>query len=450
MGTTAQKLQAILGSKADIKDAIEQKGVEVGSTPLSGYAQKILDIPSGGGGEDEPYTDDAVRFFDYDGKQLLGMSKEDFLALDAMPANPATHEELVFTEWSHTLAEVKNYVSKYNYCDVMALYDTVDGKTRVTIRVDAGDEITTNVGGWPCEVVIDWGDGQEDTVTGSANTIYATHIYTNAGDYTIVYNVKSGYIGRDHTLFGYTGNTFPIYLCNKVVSLHYGRSNGGRTYMLKGLNLEKATGYQLISPDSIEGGYPVKLKALFIRNKWYEALYLGTSIRCVVFKEGIANISSRILYFCNNVDRILLPSGQTSVVADLADYCCSAQVIVVPDGVTAINKYAFRYCYKVKSIYLPEGLLTIGDMVFAMCYTLKDMTIPSTVTSIGGQCFHNCIMLKDLYMKPTTPPTINSNTFSGFPTDSFTIHVPQGTLETYQGTTNWSSLAQYMVDDITE
>ena len=48
MGTTTEKLQAILDSKADIKDAIEQKGVTVGSTPLSGYAQKILDIPTGG------------------------------------------------------------------------------------------------------------------------------------------------------------------------------------------------------------------------------------------------------------------------------------------------------------------------------------------------------------------------------------------------------------------
>lgn len=448
MGTTAQKLQAILDSKTDIKDAIEQKGVTVGTTPLSGYAQKILDIPTGGG-EDEPYTDDAVRFFDYDGKQLLGMSKADFLALDAMPACPATHDGLVFTEWSHTLAEAKNYVSKYDYCDVMALYDTVDGKTRVTIRVDAGDEITTNVGGWPCEVRIDWGDGQEETVTGSANQLYATHIYVETGDYTIVYDVRSGYIGPDFTLFGSASSPYPAYLCDKVLSLHYGRSNGGRTYMLKGLNLEKATGYQLIGPNTIIGSYPVKLKALFIWNYWFRALENGATIRCAVFKENIANISSGILLNCYNVDRILLPSGQTSVVFSLADSCYSARVIVIPDGVTAINNNAFRYCYKVKSIYLPEGLLTIGNLVFASCYTLKEITIPSTVTSIGSNCFQYCIMLKDLYMKPATPPTINSNTFSGFPTD-ITIHVPQGTLATYQEATNWSSLAQYMVDDITE
>ena len=37
MGTTAQKLQAILDSKADIKSAIESKDVEVGNAPLDEY-----------------------------------------------------------------------------------------------------------------------------------------------------------------------------------------------------------------------------------------------------------------------------------------------------------------------------------------------------------------------------------------------------------------------------
>ena len=37
MGTTAQKLQAILDSKADIKSAIESKDVEVGNAPLDAH-----------------------------------------------------------------------------------------------------------------------------------------------------------------------------------------------------------------------------------------------------------------------------------------------------------------------------------------------------------------------------------------------------------------------------
>lgn len=44
MGTTAQKLQKILDSKADIKSAIESKDVEVGDAPLDEYADKIRSI----------------------------------------------------------------------------------------------------------------------------------------------------------------------------------------------------------------------------------------------------------------------------------------------------------------------------------------------------------------------------------------------------------------------
>lgn len=47
MGTIAQKLQAILDSKADIKAAIESKNVPVGDAPLSDYGDKIRSINSG-------------------------------------------------------------------------------------------------------------------------------------------------------------------------------------------------------------------------------------------------------------------------------------------------------------------------------------------------------------------------------------------------------------------
>lgn len=44
----ADKLQDILDCKTAIKNAIETKGVTVGSVPLSSYAQKILEIETGG------------------------------------------------------------------------------------------------------------------------------------------------------------------------------------------------------------------------------------------------------------------------------------------------------------------------------------------------------------------------------------------------------------------
>jgi hypothetical protein len=470
MGTTTEKLQAILDSKADIKDAIEQKGVEVGSTPLSGYAQKILDIPSGGGGEDEPYTDDAVRFFDYDGKQLLGMSKEDFLALDAMPANPATHEELVFTEWSHTLAEAKNYVSKYDYCDVMALYDTVDGNTRVTIRVDAGDSISIASTGGPT-LDIDWGDGNVETFVNAANVV--EHTYTTAGEYTIVIaaSVKGMLGGR--TLIGEVSNIYPqkIEISNKIISIYYG-SNKNNCIPLKGSSLLYQTGGQYLNNLAIQGTYPISIKAIFI-TKFTHSYQSAFNARCVIFSNDSTQTDQRNLEFCQCVDRILLPIGLQTIPQVYSQYCYSARHIVIPDGITSIGSNAFFDCFSVKEINIPNSVTTIGGSAFYNCIaaslinlpeglktisigafyncTCKEITIPTTVTNIGNDAFMSVVgnyNLTDVYIKPTTPPTISQR---AFPTNlTYTMHVPQGTLAIYQGATNWKAYASIMVDDITE
>lgn len=472
MGTTRQKLQAILDSKADIKDAIEQKGVTVGSTPLSGYAQKILDIPSGGGGEDEPYTDDAVRFFDYDGKQLLGMSKEDFLALDAMPANPATHEELVFTEWSHTLAEVKNYVSKYDYCDIMALYDTVDGKTRVTVRVDADNMMQIKAGGWPYELNIDWGDGQEETMTGSANVDTFTHIYSVGGDYTIIIEVVKGYLGYGYSIVGATGGDYPLAnnCVNKIIKVHYGSNGTGNLKAAKGKRLLWQTG--LTTTNAVQGESPINIKALFVSFYAYDLWSNCYNARVIVFKEGLPGLNYSPINNCYMADRVLLPTGQTNIVSNFANQCNSARHIVIPDGVTIANSEAFGYCYncetlylskdltsignnafakciKLRELHLPEGLLTIGNGAFWICRELSEVTIPSTITSIGNSAFsmryESNYKLTDVYVKPTTPPTLGTTVF---PTSGITIHVPQGTLATYQAATNWNAYSSLMIDDI--
>lgn len=49
MGTTAQKLEAVLSSKVAIKEAIEAKGVQNVGDVLSEYAYKIGEIPTGSG-----------------------------------------------------------------------------------------------------------------------------------------------------------------------------------------------------------------------------------------------------------------------------------------------------------------------------------------------------------------------------------------------------------------
>lgn len=64
----AAKLQAILSAKGDIKDAIEGKGVTVGSASLDQYANLILQISGG----DEPLPYDAeVEYLESSGTQYI-------------------------------------------------------------------------------------------------------------------------------------------------------------------------------------------------------------------------------------------------------------------------------------------------------------------------------------------------------------------------------------------
>lgn len=69
MGTTTEKLQAILNSKAAIKAAIEGKGVENVGDVLSTYADAISSIPTGGRG----WTGHA----DVEGLKAIGWTDDD-------------------------------------------------------------------------------------------------------------------------------------------------------------------------------------------------------------------------------------------------------------------------------------------------------------------------------------------------------------------------------------
>lgn len=81
MGTIAQEIARIQGAKADLKTAIESKGVTVPSaTLLDGYADLVDQIPTGGGGPELPTFTGHV---DTVGLTALGWDAEDIAWLQA-------------------------------------------------------------------------------------------------------------------------------------------------------------------------------------------------------------------------------------------------------------------------------------------------------------------------------------------------------------------------------
>ena len=128
-----------------------------------------------------------VNFYDYDGTILHSYTKEQFLALSAMPELP-TRAGLICQGWNWTLNDAKEYVTDYGMLNIGTMYVTDDGDTRLYIRIATEGRMTVPLY-WSQTVAngvsIDWGDGsaiQSVDGTGNVNT---THTYAQPGNYVI-------------------------------------------------------------------------------------------------------------------------------------------------------------------------------------------------------------------------------------------------------------------------
>ena len=114
----------------------------------------------------------------------------------------------------------------------------------------------------------------------------------------------------------------------------------------------------------------------------------------------------------------------------------------VPASVNSIGHAAFQDCTSLKTITIEQGsqLTTINGSAFYGCTALESIEIPASVTSIGQVAFYGCTSLKTVTCLAVEPPTLGAIVF-GNCHGSLTIYVPSEEVETYKGTSGWSSYA---------
>jgi hypothetical protein len=113
--------------------------------------------------------------------------------------------------------------------------------------------------------------------------------------------------------------------------------------------------------------------------------------------------------------------------------------IIVPFGVTTIGDNAFYNCYGLKSITIPKSVTIIGIRTFSECGSLASITIPESITTIGALAFSNCSGLNKITVNWTsTPPSINSNVFSGLTPSQIALYIPKGTKHIYELADVWN------------
>ena len=433
-----------------------------------------------------------VNFYDYDGTVVYSYTKEEFLAMADMPANPA-HARLSAQGWNWTLEAAQDYVEKYGSCEIGQMYITDDGRTRLYIRIGRSEAYTVHLKfnqSAANGVTVNWGDGSAAETAEEAGNVEMTHTYAAEGDYIITMavadecSVRLGTSTTAGTTLANAGGSANCFFRQGI------RTTGGVTGRDALLALEIGSGVTDIGSCALN--FSTNLRTITIPKEvthirslsfvgclmldaivvpanvteigeiafgWCQhakaiclpggltALKTGALKQCVVVErisvpEGVTALAQQVFSGLNAAEVISIPDTIAGAIGQYAFECCyKVETLNIPVGVTSIGNAAFKCCYNLRHIELPEGVTTIGQMAFSSCFGFEDFIIPSTVTKIDKFAFLYNDGMNTFHVRATTPPTLEATAFTES-IANLTIYVPysedHSILEAYLAATGWS------------
>lgn len=408
MATISENLKTIKDSTMAIKQAIINKGGEVGD--LTTYADAITNLPSGEADPNPTAEKNDVTFYDYDGTIRYSYTAEEFLTLTEMPPLP-TQKGLICQEWNWSFEDAMEYVAEYGILDVGATYITDDGKTRLYIRIAAEGRMDvplyfqqTVANG----VTIDWGDGSATETLDGTGKVNTTHRYASIGDYMISLDVAEGCTLN----FGHGTNNYCVMGST---------DNNGRAYCNMLQKVEIGLGI-------------LKLNAA--------ALSYCQSISAVTMPNHVTSIGSSTLSYCNQIPALIIPNGVKYLETSALYSTNSLSVIVLPYSVTSISIRVLTST-SLSSIVIPS---LIRSIYMLGCYSLSSIIIPSSIDNMPANSFANCygMAFYDFSRHTAVPTLANTNAFTGIP-DDCKIIVPDALYDEWIAATNWSAYATYTI-----
>lgn len=159
--------------------------------------------------------------------------------------------------------------------------------------------------------------------------------------------------------------------------------------------------------------------------------YAADGGRCLIKNNEI------IAYANASGNEYTIPNNVVTIAWDSFYRCNNLTNITIPDSVTTIGSGAFANCTGLTNIIIPNKVTAIEEYAFERCSNLKTITIGESVETIGIESFYDC-PLEIIYCKPITPPTVDTSTFWGTPSN-MVIYVPNVSVSTYKATNVWKS-----------
>ena len=128
------------------------------------------------------------------------------------------------------------------------------------------------------------------------------------------------------------------------------------------------------------------------------------------------------------------------------DKCESLTSVIIPEGVSCIDEYTFYECTNLASVGIPSTITSIGSYAFVRCRSLHSVSLPERIDSIGEGAFAGCYGLTDFYCLNPIPPIAGTDAFSEVYARVCTLHVPEGSLDSYKQAEEWKDLLDISID----
>lgn len=449
---------SILSAMTALADAVREKSGASGPLSIAGMEAAVRSIDTGstegtgdaGGTQAAPEPDAGmVNFVDFDGTVVERWSLAELAAKTTLPDSPS-HEGLVSQGWNWTLEDLKAS-GKPNA--VGQNYVTDDGKTRLHITLTRRLYITVLLRDIPATIHIDWGDGSQKETLRGYSTAAVSHSYAAAGDYMITIDGNAG----SYKLAGFqyknesngasvTPGCYPF-----LKKVHLGVNAGLYNGCFQGTTaLECVT----ITGDIQMIGASV---------------FMNSGIRAVVIPPTATELGKKLFSGCRNLGVVSIPREVASVGQEAFLSCSGLRALWIPDGVTVLGQSAFSGCASVGSAILTDGITEAGDSLFAGCTGLGEVALPGSLAAVPASCFDGCSSLmyveigsgtvslgdgafsacgalKEIRVRAEVPPAGYAGMFGSAPSD-LEIHVPAGSLESYQAAEHWSDYSGKMAGE---
>lgn len=352
-----------------------------GITDVTTYANANVNV--------EAIGEKDVNFYDYDGTLVNSYTKTEFLALNAMPANP-THTGLVAEGWNWTLSDAKDFVTTYGKLIIGQNYTTLSGKCEFDIELNAATGLTLPFAATGTK---NWGDGTTDTAT--------SHTYANYGEYTIICDC----VALPQDMFSQSS---PL------------------NYTVKNIRLSG-----------------VELQGVCLRN--CGALEtISISANTTLGSSGNGQFNG-----CLKLRALVIPPSFTTLSNSFCYTDASLEVVCLPKTISSLGTSSFRSASCLRAINIPPAVEAFETEQFRLCTSLKELIFPAGFTTIkSNNTFNYCVGLEVLdFSHATSVPSLGTGTSTIFGSVSklCKIIVPDALYTSWTTAQYWSSIANQIV-----